>query len=93
MQRRGQEILDKFFSQIAKDEKLKKISQIIGFSDVSKTKGILKKAVNDLKTELKIKNYDNHLNVKQNQIMLFTHLAISWLLGWRLKIRESLNLL
>lgn len=52
-----------------KAQKLEEISQIIGFSDVSKTKGILKKAVNDLKTELKIKNFDNHINVKQHQIM------------------------
>lgn len=52
-----------------KAQKLEEISQIIGFSDVSKAKGIFKKAVNDLKTELKIKNYDNHINVKQHQIM------------------------
>jgi len=52
-----------------KAQKLEEISQIIGFSEVSKIKGVLKKAVNDLKRELKIKNYDNHINIKQAQII------------------------
>jgi len=52
-----------------KAQKLEEISQIIGFSEVSKIKGVLKKAVNDLRKELKIKNYDNHINIKQAQII------------------------
>lgn len=52
-----------------KAQKLEEFSQIIGFAEVTKIKGILKKAVNDLKTELKIKNYDNHINIKQAQII------------------------
>src|SRR3989304_8303198 len=52
-----------------KAQKLEEISQIIGFSEVSKIKGVLKRAVNDLKKELKIKNYDNHISIKQSQII------------------------
>ena len=52
-----------------KAQKLEEFSQIIGFAEVTKIKGIFKKAVNDLKTELKIKNYDNHINIKQAQII------------------------
>ncbi len=52
-----------------KDERLKAASEIIGFAEVSKIKGVFKKAVNDLKKELKINNYDNHINIKQAQIM------------------------
>jgi len=57
------------FILFTKGQKLEEISQIIGFSDVSKIKGVLKKAVNDLKKELKIKDYDNHINIKQRQII------------------------
>ncbi|MBI5374531.1 MAG: AAA family ATPase [Candidatus Schekmanbacteria bacterium] len=52
-----------------KAQKLEEISQIIGFSEVSKVKGVLRKAVNDLKKELKIKNYYNHISIKQAQIL------------------------
>ncbi|MBI4825311.1 MAG: hypothetical protein HY807_02675 [Nitrospirae bacterium] len=57
------------FILYTKAQKLEEISQIIGFSEVSKIKGVLKKAVNDLKKELKIKNYDNYINIKQAQII------------------------
>lgn len=57
------------FIVATKDERLKAVSEIIGFAEVSKIKGVLKKAANDLKKELKIKNYDNHVSIKQAQIM------------------------
>lgn len=52
-----------------KAEKLEEISQIIGFSEVSKVKGVFKKAVGELKKEQKIKDYNNHINIKQRSIM------------------------
>lgn len=52
-----------------KAEKLEEISQIIGFSEVSKIKGVFKKAVGELKKEQKIKDYNNHINIKQRSIM------------------------
>lgn len=53
----------------SKTDKLNEISQIIGFSEVSKIKSVLKKAAGDLKKELKIKDYENHRGIKQRQIM------------------------
>lgn len=64
------------FILFTKAQKLEEISQIIGFSEVSKIKGVLKKADNDLKKELKIKNYDSHIGIKQNQIMTQVNQAI-----------------
>jgi len=53
----------------SKTKKLEEISEIIGFSEVSKIKGVFKKAVSDLKKEQKIKDYDNHISTKQRSIM------------------------
>ena len=57
------------FILFTKAVKLEEISQIIGFSEVSKIKGVLKKAVNDLKKELKLRNFDYHINAKQAHII------------------------
>ena len=46
-------------------ERVKEISDIIGFSEVTKTKNVLKKAVNNLNKELKIKNINNQISNKQ----------------------------
>lgn len=52
-----------------KTEKLKEISNIIGFSEVSRLKDVFKKAANELKNDLKRGNFDNHINAKQSLIM------------------------
>ena len=57
------------FILFSKTDKLNEISQIIGFAEVSKVKGVFKKAVGDLKKELKIKDYESHISIKQRQIM------------------------
>lgn len=57
------------FILFTKGEKLEEISQIIGFSEVSKVKGVFKKAVGELKKEQKIKDYNNHISIKQRSIM------------------------
>jgi predicted ATPase len=51
-----------------KAQKLEEISQIIGFSDVSKVKTVLKKAVNDLKRELKQSRFDDRISSQQRNI-------------------------
>lgn len=53
----------------SKTEKLKEISQIIGFSEVTRVKDVLIKSVNDLKKELKIQDFDRHISTKQGQIL------------------------
>jgi energy-coupling factor transporter ATP-binding protein EcfA2 len=51
-----------------KAQKLEEISQIIGFSEVSKVKTVLKKAVNDLKRELKQSRFDDRVSSQQRNI-------------------------
>lgn len=53
----------------SKLEKLNEISDIIGFSEVTKIKDILKKVVNSLKKEFKSKNIDGQINGKQRIII------------------------
>ncbi|GAH98237.1 unnamed protein product [marine sediment metagenome] len=57
------------FILFTKAEKLEEISQIIGFSEVTKIKTVFKKAVNSLKRELKIRNVDSHINRQQARIL------------------------
>jgi RecF/RecN/SMC N terminal domain len=52
-----------------KAAKLEEISQIIGFAEVTKVKAILKKALNDIKRELKQGRFDDHISVKQSNII------------------------
>ncbi len=50
-------------------ERVKEISDIIGFSEVTKIKAILKKAVNNLSKEIKIKNIETQISTKQALIL------------------------
>ena len=51
-----------------KAQKLEEISQIIGFSEVSKVKTVLKKAVNDLKRDFKQSRFDDRISSQQRNI-------------------------
>lgn len=53
----------------SKTERLIHLSNIIGFSEVTKVKTTLKKAVNDLKKEIKLKGFDNQMHVQQARII------------------------
>jgi len=53
-----------------KKEKLDSLSKVIGFADISNIRGVLKKAVNEVKTSLKSKNYDNEISQREGQIMI-----------------------
>ena len=52
-----------------KKEKLDSLSKVIGFADISNIRGVLKKAVNEVKSSLKSKNYDNEISQREGQIM------------------------
>jgi len=52
-----------------KGEKLDFLSNVIGFNDVSNTRAILRKSVNEIKNSLKIKNYENEISNREGQIM------------------------
>lgn len=57
------------FVLATKKEKLDSLSEVIGFTRISNTRATLKKAVNEVKNSLKIKNYDNEIAGRNGQIM------------------------
>lgn len=57
------------FIDKTKGEKLKSLSDVIGFSEVNKTKEVLKKAYNSLKAEIKNQNFESQINT-QKQIQI-----------------------
>lgn len=64
---RYDELVDFILS--TKTEKLAKLSEIIGFAEVTNTRTVLKKALNDLSRELKIKNFDGTINIQQSNLL------------------------
>ncbi len=57
------------FVDKTKGDKLKSLSDVIGYADVNKTKEVLKKAYNSIKTEIKSQNYESQINT-QKQIQI-----------------------
>ncbi len=57
-----------------KTDKLTALSEIIGYSQVTNTKSALRGVLNKLSSEVKTKNFDNHISNYQSQIIeQFTH--------------------
>lgn len=57
------------FIDKTKGDKLKSLSDVIGFSEVNKIKEVLKKSYNSIKIEIKNQNFEAQINTqKQNQI-------------------------
>jgi len=52
-----------------KAEKLSDLSDIIGFAEVTNTRSVLKKALNDIAKELKNKNFDGAINTQQANLL------------------------
>jgi len=52
-----------------KKEKLDSLSKIIGFTKISDIRGVLKKATNEIKKNIQVRNYDNEINSREGQIM------------------------
>lgn len=57
------------FILATKREKLDTLSDIIGFSEVSKTRETLRKVVGELKREFKKSDFDNKINTQQQKII------------------------
>jgi hypothetical protein len=57
------------FIDKTKGDKLKSLSDVIGFAEVNKTKEVLKKAYNSIKTEIKNQNYESQIST-QKQIQI-----------------------
>ena len=53
----------------SKTDKLKELSDIIGFSEVTRIRSILKKIVNGLERDVRTKNFDNLVNTQQNHLL------------------------
>lgn len=52
-----------------KGEKLKALSDIIGFSEVTRIRGVLKKIVNELERTVRINNFDNSIHIQQGYLL------------------------
>ena len=57
------------FVMSGKTDKLKTLSQIIGYSKVTATRDILRKVFNRLDKEIKTKNFENQISNQQSQIV------------------------
>ena len=57
------------FIDNTKGEKLRYLSDIIGFSEVTKKKDVLKKSYNSIKSELRNQNYESQINT-QKQVLI-----------------------
>jgi len=53
-----------------KKEKLDSLSKVIGFNGISNIRGVLKKAVGEVKRILKSRNYDNEISGREGQIIV-----------------------
>lgn len=56
------------FIDKTKGDKLKSLSDIIGFSEVNKTKEVLKKAFSSIKSEIKSQNFENQINTQKETL-------------------------
>ncbi len=70
------QLLREFVDQ-TKGDKLKYLSDIIGFSEVTKTKEVLKKAFGSIKTEIKNQNFEAQINVQKQTLIAKIGAAVS----------------
>ncbi len=83
------------FIDQTKGDKLKNLSDIIGFSEVTKAKEVLKKAFNSLKSEIKTQNFETQINTQKQTLIEKIGAAVSQQVNLFEKINEiirSLNL-
>jgi hypothetical protein len=79
------------FVDQTKGEKLTYLSDIIGFSEVTKTKDVLKKAFNSTKAEIKAQNFEGQINVQKQTLITKIGAAISQEENLFDKINEIIN--
>lgn len=65
------------FIDQTKGDKLKYLSDIIGFSEVTKTKDVLRKAFNSIKSEIKTQNFEAQINNEKQTLIAKIGAAIS----------------
>lgn len=79
------------FIDQTKTDKLKYLSEIIGFSEVTKTKDILKKAFNSVKSEIKSQNYETQGNTQKQVLIEKIGAAVSQEINLFEKINELIK--
>jgi energy-coupling factor transporter ATP-binding protein EcfA2 len=57
------------FVLATKKERLEELSNIIGFTEVTKIRDVLRRSVNSIKSELKIKNFNTQISTKQSNLI------------------------
>lgn len=65
------------FIDQTKGDKLKYLSDIIGFSEVTKTKDVLRKAFNSIKSEIKTQNFEAQINNEKQTLIAKIGAAVS----------------
>jgi energy-coupling factor transporter ATP-binding protein EcfA2 len=65
------------FVSKTKSEKLETLSDIIGLSEVTKVRGILKKAFNSVKNEIKSQNFENQIDIQKETLISKIGVSIS----------------
>ncbi|MFB0496088.1 energy-coupling factor transporter ATP-binding protein EcfA2 [Mucilaginibacter sp. OAE612] len=79
------------FIDQTKGDKLKNLSDIIGFSEVTKTKEVLKKSFNSLKAEIKNQNFETQINTQKQTLIEKIGAAISQQVNLFEKINEIIQ--
>lgn len=70
------QFLRNFIDQ-TKGDKLKYLSDIIGFSEVTKTKDVLRKAFNSVKSEIRTQNFETQINNEKQTLIAKIGAAVS----------------
>ncbi len=83
-------LLRNFISQ-TKTDKLEFLSDIIGFSEVTKTKEILRKAFTSVKSEIKTQNFENQMGVQKETLISKIGAAVSQEKDFIVKINEVIK--
>ncbi|MDR0820372.1 MAG: AAA family ATPase [Endomicrobium sp.] len=83
-------LLRDFISK-TKSGKLEALSDIIGFSEVTKTKEILKKTFNSVKNEIKSQNFENQISIQKETLISKIGAAVSQEKNLIEKINEVIN--
>ena len=65
------------FIDQTKGDKLKYLSDIIGFSEVTKTKDVLRKAFSSIKSEIKTQNFEAQINNEKQTLIAKIGAAVS----------------
>lgn len=79
------------FIDQTKGDKLKNLSDIIGFSEVTKAKEVLKKAFNSLKSEIKTQNFETQINTQKQTLIEKIGAAVSQEVNLFEKINEIIS--